>query len=82
VCVSYELDGKPINFPPSHASVLLECKPIYETLEGWSESTYGQTDYKKLPDNARSYIYFIEKFLGVPVKMVSTGPERDAIINI
>ncbi len=82
VCVSYELDGKPINFPPSHASELLECKPNYETLEGWSESTYGQTDYKKLPDNAKAYIHFIEKFLGVPVKMVSTGPERDAIISI
>ncbi len=82
VCVSYELDGKPINFPPSHASELLECKPIYETLEGWNESTYGQTDYKKLSDNARAYIHFIEKFLGVPVKMVSTGPERDAIISI
>jgi len=82
VCVSYELDGKPITFPPSHASELLECKPIYETLEGWNESTYGQTDSKKLPDNAIAYINFIEKFLGVPVKMVSTGPERDAIISI
>ena len=82
LCVSYELDGKPITFPPSHASELLECKPIYETLEGWNESTYGQTNYNKLPYNARAYINYIEKFLGIPIKMISTGPERDAIISI
>jgi len=82
LCVSYELDGKPITFPPSHASELLACKPIYETLEGWNESTYGQTNYNKLPDNARAYINYIEKFLGIPIKMISTGPERDAIISI
>jgi len=82
LCVSYELDGKPITFPPSNASELLACKPIYETLEGWNESTYGQTNYNKLPDNARAYINYIEKFLGIPIKMISTGPERDAIISI
>ena len=82
LCVSYELDGKPITFPPSHASELLACKPIYETLEGWNESTYGQTNYNKLPYNARAYINYIEKFLGIPIKMISTGPERDAIISI
>ena len=56
------------------------AKPVYTTLPGWKEDIRGITEYDKLPENCRNYIEFIEKELGVPVKMVSNGPGRHEII--
>jgi adenylosuccinate synthase len=79
VCVAYELDGKRIdNFPPT--AQLKHCKPIIEKLPGWKCDIRGIKKYEDLPENARKYIEFAEKAIGVPIKMVSNGPAREDII--
>lgn len=79
VCVGYEIDGKVTKDFPTTA-LLKKAKPIYEVLPGWKTDIRGITEYDKLPENCRNYIEFIEKELGVPVKMVSNGPGRHEII--
>lgn len=79
VCVAYELDGKRIDFFPTTAQ-LKKCKPILETLPGWNCDIRGIKKYEDLPENARKYIEFAEKAIGVPVKIVSNGPAREDII--
>lgn len=79
VCVGYEIDGKVTKEFPTTAG-LKKAKPVYEVLPGWKEEIRGITEYDKLPENCRRYIEFIEKQLGVPVKMVSNGPGRNEII--
>ncbi len=76
VCVAYEYEGKIYKDFPASLEVLENCKPIYETLPGWEGSTKGITDLSQLPENARRYLEFIEKFVGVPIVMLSTGPQR------
>ena len=79
ICVGYEIDGKVTkDFPTTRE--LKKAKPVYEGLPGWKEEIRGITEYDKLPENCRKYIEFIEKELGVPIKMVSNGPGRHEII--
>ncbi len=79
VCVAYELDGKRIDsFPPT--AKLKRCKPILEKLPGWKCDIKGIKRYEDLPENARRYVEFAEKHLGVPVTMVSNGPAREDIM--
>ena len=79
ICVGYEIDGKVTkDFPTTRE--LKKAKPVYEVLPGWKEEIRGITEYDKLPENCRKYIEFIEKELGVPIKMVSNGPGRHEII--
>lgn len=79
VCVGYEIDGKVTkDFPTTN--MLKKAKPVYEVLPGWKSDIRGITEYAKLPENCRKYIEFIEKELGVPIKMVSNGPGRHEII--
>lgn len=80
ICVGYEIDGKVTKEFPTTAG-LKKAKPVYEVLPGWKEEIRGITEYDKLPENCRRYIEFIEKELGVPVKMVSNGPGRSEIIH-
>lgn len=80
VCVGYEFDGKVTKDFPTTAS-LKKAKPVYEVLPGWKTDIRGITEYDKLPENCRKYIEFIEKELGVPVKLVSNGPGRHEIIH-
>lgn len=80
ICVSYDLDGKAIDLPPSDAEPYGRCKPEYISLPGWSESTYGVTDFDALPKNAQAYIHKIETLSGVSVDIVSTGPDRNETI--
>ena len=80
VCTGYEIDGKvTTDFPVS--PLLDKAKPVYETLPGWKSDIRGITEYDKLPQEARDYVDFIEKHIGVPVKTVSTGPKRHEIIR-
>lgn len=79
VCVGYELDGKRIDYFPA-TSKLKKCKPILEVLPGWKCDIRGIRNYSELPENARRYIEFAEKEIGIPVTMVSNGPSRDDII--
>ena len=79
VCVAYELDGKRIDsFPPT--AQLKRCKPVLEALPGWKCDIRGIRKYEDLPENARRYVEFAEKHLGVPVTMVSNGPSREDIM--
>lgn len=80
VCVAYELDGERIEKFPIDAVLLERCKPIYEEVPGWSESTAGISDPNQLPAGARNYIEFLEKLLNVPASLISTGPERHQTI--
>ncbi len=79
VCVAYELDGKRIDYFPATTD-LKRCKPILEVLPGWKCNVMGIKNYEELPENAKNYIEFAEKHLGVPITMVSNGPKREDII--
>ncbi|MHB1201080.1 MAG: adenylosuccinate synthase [Polaromonas sp.] len=80
LCTGYELDGHITDILPMGADDIARCKPIYETLPGWSQSTVGVTQYDKLPAAARHYLRRIETVTGVPVHMISTSPDRDHTI--
>ncbi|MGZ5847156.1 MAG: adenylosuccinate synthase [Ramlibacter sp.] len=80
LCTGYELDGEQTDILPLGADEIARCKPIYETLEGWSQSTVGVTQYDKLPVNARLYLQRIEHVTGVPIDIISTSPDRDHTI--
>ena len=62
------------------ADAVAECVPVYESLPGWSESTVGARTIDDLPRNARDYLERIAQLTGVPIAMVSTGPDRDETI--
>jgi adenylosuccinate synthase len=80
ICNGYELDGKLVDMLPVGADDVARCKPIYETLPGWSENTFGVNRWEDLPLNARNYLKRLEALCDVPVDIVSTGPERDETI--
>ena len=80
LCVGYELDGETIDLLPLGADDIERCKPIYESIPGWTDSTVGVTEYDKLPVNARRYLDRIQEVTGVPIAMVSTSPDRDHTI--
>ena len=60
---------------------LEDVKPVYQNFDGWQQTTTGIDSYDSLPEKTREYIQFISDFLGVPVKIISTGPGRDEIIH-
>lgn len=76
ICTHYLLEGEKIDYPPYGAENFAKCEPIYETLPGWDESTVGVKTIDELPQNARDYINRIEDLVGVPIDIVSTGPDR------
>ncbi|MBQ6656621.1 MAG: adenylosuccinate synthase [Ottowia sp.] len=80
LCTGYELDGKQLDVLPLGADDIARCRPIYETVPGWSESTAGLTSYEALPVNARLYLQRIEQSCGVPIHLISTGPDREHTI--
>jgi adenylosuccinate synthase len=76
IATGYRIDGQVREQPPLLPHRYSECEPVYETHPGWSEPTYGITDFAKLPENARKYLARIEQLAGVPIDIVSTGPDR------
>ncbi len=80
VCVGYELAGRRIDILPLDADDIAQCVPVYDTFPGWKESTYGVTQWDRLPLNARRYLERVQQFIGAPIDMVSTGPDRDHTI--
>ncbi|WP_295413316.1 adenylosuccinate synthase [uncultured Thiodictyon sp.] len=76
ICTSYELDGQTLSTPPVGADALARCTPRYLELPGWSESTVGAASLDALPANARSYLKTIEDLSGLPIDLISTGPDR------
>jgi adenylosuccinate synthase len=80
VCVAYDIEGnKTLDFPTTN--LLYKAKPVYEYLQGFG-NIRDVTDYNDLPNAAKEYVAFIEDFIGVKVSLISTGPSRDAIIEI
>ena len=80
LCTGYELDGHLTDILPVGADDIARCKPVYESMPGWSQRTVGVTDYDKLPAAARQYLQRIEEVTGVPIHMISTSPDRDHTI--
>ena len=77
ICTQYELNGEIVDAPPMGAVGLAACKPVYESLPGWQANTAGVTEIDQLPSAARDYVKRIESVIGVPVHIISTGPERN-----
>ena len=80
LCTGYTLNGKTVDIFPVGAEEAVLCQPIYEEMPGWSESTVGAKSMDVLPAAARAYIKRIEELVGVPIDMVSTGPDREETI--
>ncbi|KPU26553.1 adenylosuccinate synthetase [Caloranaerobacter sp. TR13] len=81
ICTAYELDGKVVKDFPSSLETLKRCKPIYEVVDGWKEEDIENVKtFDELPENAKKYISKIEELVGVKVKIVSIGPNRNATI--
>ncbi|MBI5212876.1 MAG: adenylosuccinate synthase [Nitrospirae bacterium] len=80
ICVGYKYKGKRYTEFPKEIDVLNNCTPVYETVDGWKESTLGIKDFNRLPANAKKYIRTIEKMLDIKVHIISTGQKRDEII--
>ena len=76
ICVAYELDGQRLNRFPSRADELRNCKPIYETVRGWNVDVTQARSLDDLPDLAISYMKKIESLIGIPVDVISVGPDR------
>lgn len=76
VCTAYEVDGEVFRYMPSDQEVVAKAKPVYEILPGWKEDISEIRSFDELPENAQNYVKFIEKEVGVPVSMVSVGPDR------
>lgn len=81
VGVGYELNGKRVHYPDLDAYQLGAVKPVYRTLRGWKSDITGIRKYSELPLRARRYVETIEKLVGVPVRNISVGPEREATIK-
>lgn len=80
ICIGYEIDGEPIAGVPVLVDRIADCRPVYEDMPGWDRSTVGITDYSELPENARSYLTRIEELVGIPLDIISTGPDREQTI--
>ena len=80
VAVGYRLGGQRVDILPLDADDIAACQPIYETFAGWSESTVGLTRWEQLPLNAQRYLEHVQQWMGAPIDMVSTGPDREHTI--
>lgn len=82
ICVAYDLDGKRLDYLPTAADQQARCTPIYEEIEGWSETTAGARTWADLPAAAIKYVRRVEELIGCPVAMLSTSPEREDTILV
>jgi adenylosuccinate synthase len=82
VCVAYELDGERYRYMPYHQSVLHNVTPVYEELPGWGTDLSAVTSPDQLPTEASGYIAFLEEQIGVPIRLVGVGPEREQFLDM
>lgn len=82
ICTGYELDGKTLDYLPTAADEQARCKPVYEEMPGWSDSTEGARSWAELPANAIKYVRRVEELIDCPVALLSTSPERDDTILV
>ena len=82
ICVGYELDGNKLDYLPTAADKQARVRAIYETIEGWSDSTAGARSWAELPAQTIKYVRRIEELIDCPVALVSTSPEREDTILV
>ncbi|EJW21464.1 adenylosuccinate synthetase [alpha proteobacterium IMCC14465] len=82
ICTGYMLDGEPMSWLPADAAAQARIEPVYETLQGWHETSFGARSWADLPANAVRYVRYIEELIGAPVTLLSTSPERDDTILV
>ena len=82
ICTSYMLDGEPISWLPADAAAQARIVPVFETLQGWHETSFGARSWADLPANAVRYVRYIEELIGAPVTLLSTSPEREDTILV
>ncbi|MGD1808648.1 adenylosuccinate synthase [Dapis sp. BLCC M126] len=82
VCVAYDMEGKRCEHFPSSSIQLAKCKPIYETLPGWEQSTVDCRTLEDLPQQALDYLRFLAELMNVPIAIVSLGASRDQTIVV
>jgi adenylosuccinate synthase len=80
IAVAYELDGRRLDHFPTDAFLLERCRPVYETLPGWQQDVCGARRLADLPANARRYVDRLGELLGLPVSIISVGPDREQTI--
>ena len=82
ICVGYDLDGTRLDYLPFAADAQARCVPIYEEMDGWTDSTEGARSWADLPAAAIKYVRRVEELIGCPVALLSTSPERDDTILV
>ena len=82
ICIGYDLDGTRLDYLPTASDAQARCTPVYEDMEGWSESTEGARSWADLPAGAIKYVRRVEELIGCPVALLSTSPERDDTILV
>ena len=82
ICTGYMLDGEPISWLPADAAAQARIVPVFETLQGWHETSFGARSWADLPANAVRYVRYIEELIGAPVTLLSTSPEREDTILV
>ncbi len=83
MCVSYKLDGEIIDYYPSNLKELERCEPVYEEFQSWKDVDISKFKrYEMLPEAAKKYLKRIEEVIGVPIKYVGVGPEREQTITL
>ncbi len=80
VCIGYEIDGKKMDEFPMHQTDLHHARPVYESLPGWGVDITGCRRREELPEEAQGFVEFVETEIGIPLRMISVGPERDQAI--
>lgn len=80
ICTSYRHNGRVYDEFPKEINIFEECEPVFEEVDGWTESTLGMRDFSELPKAAKAYIRRIEKLVGARVHIISTGQRRDELI--
>jgi adenylosuccinate synthase len=81
LCIAYEIDGRRVEAWPSQADLLERAIPIYRDFPGWTEPIHDVRSLRDLPENARRYVTAIEEQAGVPIVLLSVGPERTQTIE-
>ncbi len=82
ICTGYTIDGQPYDHLPAATQLQAKARPVYETIEGWSESTKGARSWAQLPAQAIKYIRRVEELIEAPVTLLSTSPEREDTILV
>ena len=82
ICVGYRLDGQLIDYLPAGLKAQAAVVPVYEEIDGWSETTHGARSWRDLPANAVKYVRRLEELIGAPVALLSTSPQRDDTILV